>query len=157
MIRYGGSPMKCGAIILISVVSVLLACGGCGNDEGALFRNNLSLYTRVLERIQKGNLKTEGEKGIRIPWGAVRLPESAFLPHDSEAASAGGEIYVSRPGGGQLIVVFKTWRGKGFNMEGFLYAAKPIQTTDTVRIGPIKLSIERQMNQHWYRVSYRLD
>jgi hypothetical protein len=77
-----------------------------------------------------------------------------------------GEVYVLRSSPGQLVVVFKTWRGKGFNMEGYLYAAKPLTTTEITKdyyarpvllLGPMELVLEKQLETNWYRVSHKLD
>ena len=143
---------------------VLIGWVGCGADSG--FKSNRPLYERVIQGVQIGQIKTDQEKGIQIPQGSVRLPSSAQLPPDLREASVGGEIYVSRPSTNQLLVVFKTWRGKGFNMEGYLYAAKPLSAAEITKdyyghsvvvIGPMEFVLEKQLDPNWYRVSYKLD
>ncbi|HEX4646903.1 MAG TPA: hypothetical protein VH598_14970, partial [Verrucomicrobiae bacterium] len=66
----------------------------------------------------------------------------------------------------QLLVVFKTWQGKGFNMEGYLYAATPLGPQDTstnaygsavITLGSLDLVLGKQVNANWFRVSYNLD
>lgn len=101
-----------------------------------------------------------------IPEGEPRLPFSARLPSDLWAASVDGEVYVYHSSAGKLVVVFKTWRGKGFNVEGFLYTTEPFGSTDITSnsyghsifiMNPIELTLEKKINSNWYRVSYRLD
>ncbi|MGD0262748.1 MAG: hypothetical protein ABSD29_23525 [Verrucomicrobiota bacterium] len=152
-------------LLTLAVVGlVLLGWVGCSADSG--FKGNRPLYEQVIQGLRKGEIKTEQEKGVQIPEGSVRLPISARLPSVFQAASVGGEIYVSRPSTNQLLVVFKTWRGKGFNMEGFLYAAQPLSGAEITKdyyghsvivIGPMELVLEKQLDLNWYRVSYELD
>ena len=151
-------------LILAVPAFALIGCVGCGADSA--FKSNRPLYERVIQRVQKGEIKTDQEKGVQIPPGSVRLPSTAQLPPDLGAASVGGEIYVSRASTNQLLVVFKTWRGKDFNMEGYLYAAKPLSAAEITKdyyghsvvvIGPIDLVLEKQLDPNWYRVSYKLD
>lgn len=150
--------------LLTLLVVALFLLGCAGRDRG--FKKHLASYRDVIERVRKGEIKTEQEKGVAIPEGAVRLPVSAELPADLRAVSAGGEIYVFRPSTNQLIVVFKTWIGKSFNMEGFLYAAKPLSASEitkdyyghsVVAIGPMELVLEKRLDPNWYRVGYKLD
>ncbi len=77
-----------------------------------------------------------------------------------------GEIYISRPSTNQLLVVFKTWRGKGLNMEGYFYATKPLSAAEintdyyghsVVAVGPMDLVLEKKLDANWYRVSHKLD
>ena len=146
------------------VAPILLACVGC-NTNGD-FNSKRQLRERAIERVRNGEIKTEQENGLQVPQGSARLSCSAQLPHDLQEASLDGLIYVSKPTTNQLIVVFKTWQGKGFNMEGFLYAAKPLSGAgvskdyyghSVVIIGPMELVLERQLDPNWYRVSYKLD
>jgi hypothetical protein len=151
-------------LMLTAAGFALIGCVGCGADSA--LKSNRSLYERVIQRVQKGEIKTDQEKGVQIPPGSVRLPSTAQLPSDLREASVDGEIYVSRPSTNQLLVVFNTWRGKGSNMEGYLYAAKPLSTAEiskdyyghsVVVIGPMELVLEKQLEPSWYRVSYKLD
>jgi hypothetical protein len=143
---------------------IVLVCAGCGPGDG--FERNQRIYRRVIERVQNGEIKTDEEKGVKIPSGSIRLPCSAQLPSSLLAATVDGEVYVSRPSAAQLIIVFKTWKGKGFNMVGFLYAAKPLSGAEITKdyyghsvvvIGPMELVLEKQLDPNWYRVSHKLD
>jgi len=114
---------------------------------------NRPIYAKVIDQLQQGALKSN-------PSGPIRLPGSL------RRASVDGEIYVSRPSTNQLLVVFKTWKGKGRNMEGLLYSSQMIAVPTvgkdyygnlTVSVGPIALVLEKQIDSNWHRVSYRLD
>lgn len=140
---------------------LMLVCAGC--EEKNMFKGQQSLYVQVVNRIKTGEIKPDN---LQPSNGSVRLPESASLPPDVRNASTDGEIYIFRRPPAQLIIVFKTWRGKGFNMEGYLYAATPLGPQDTSKdaygkknltLGPMNLEIKRQINTNWYQVSYKLD
>ena len=102
-------------ILMLAVAGfALVGCVGCGTDSA--FKSNRPLYEKVIQRVQKGEIKSDQEKGVQVPPGSVRLPSIAQLPPDLRESSVDGEIYVSRPSNNQLLVVFKTWSGKGNNM-----------------------------------------
>lgn len=134
---------------LLAVVSA--AAAGCGANH--LLNEHKALYQQVIHAVQAGTIAPD-------PSGVARLPT------DLQGASIGGNIYVSRPSGPQLIVVFKTWRGKGHNMEGFLFAAQPLGDSETrtnyygqevISIGPVELTLEKRLDTRWHKVSYKLD
>lgn len=126
----------------------LLLRGGCGDP----LRGRGEIYARVIEQLQSG----------RIP---VRPDGIAALPSDLQAASKDGQVWVSS-NAGLLLVAFKTWRGKAFNMEGFLFCSRTLTPADvqrdyhgnsTITVGPAELTLEKQIDPQWYRVSRRLD
>src|SRR5262245_5767889 len=138
------------ALVLLIGAFAILLCTGCGRKNTI---ENQKLYEVVIRRIQSGEIKTTS---------SVSLP----LPSDVQRASVDGEILVLRPGTNQLIVVFKTWRGKGQNMEGYLYAFPTLPTQivkggyggrATVELGPVQLMLDKEVNSNWYRVSHKLD
>jgi hypothetical protein len=96
---------------LAVLVFILFACVGCGPGDG--FERNQGIYRQIIERVQKGEIKTDEEKGVKTPAGSVRLPCSAQLPSSLQGATADGEVYISRPSTAQLIVVFKNFARKG--------------------------------------------
>jgi hypothetical protein len=147
-----------------AVGSVLLICAGC--SETSMSKSDQNLYLQVIARIKSGEIKTDGEKGIQPSAESTRLAQSASLPSDLQKVSSDGQIYIFRPSPSQLLVVFKTWQGKGFNMEGWLYAAVPFGPHDTskdaygksvVTLGPMDFALEKPVNTNWYHVSYKLD
>jgi hypothetical protein len=153
----------CGRVSVISSL-LLLVCQGCSGV--GMSKSDQILYNQVISRIKSGEIKTDEEGGITPPAAGVRLPQSATLPSDLQAASTNGEIYIFRPSRNQLLVVFSTWRGKGFNIEGYLYTAVPLEPQDTskdgygkkvITLGPMDLALDEQLNTNWYRVSYKLD
>jgi hypothetical protein len=150
--------------LVVIVVSSLFVCASCGKNDTP--KANHALYLQTISRIKSGEIKTDEERGIKTSIDEVRLPQSAVLPSDLSAASVDGEVYIFRPFHDQLLVVFKTWRGKGFNMEGYLYAAAPLRPQDTtndvygnkiIALGPIDLVLEKQIETNWYQVNYDLD
>lgn len=139
---------------LLNALVIALACAfACGCGENSVLNKNKPLYEQTIIRLQSGVLKPDED-------GTVKLPP------DLQVASVDGEIYVSRFSTNQIIVVFKTWRGKGNNMEGFLYAvphvAKAAAKKDyygksVISIGPVELALEKQLDANWHKVSYKLD
>jgi hypothetical protein len=124
-----------------------------GCEQRSLLRKNRGLYDSVIAHVQAGALATNRSEPFQ-------------LPQEFAEASVDGEIYVSRPSTNQILVVFKTWRGKGRNMEGLLYASptlpKQLLNRDTyghsvVLVGGAELVVEKEMERNWYKVSYRLD
>jgi hypothetical protein len=135
---------------LLIIVIGFLACIGCRTDS--VFVKNKPIYLQVIERVEKGDIKPDAS-------GAAQLPA------DLRDASVDGEVYVLYPSPAQLLIVFKTWRGKGYNMQGFLYARTPLESeierdyygNSVVIIGPLELTLEDKLEPSWYRVSHRLD
>lgn len=130
------------------VCAVAWGCGG-----SSMLKKNKPLYEEAINRLQSGTIKADSSG-------------SARLPTDLQAASVDGEIYVSHPSTNQIVVVFKMWRGKGNNMEGFLYANPPLgksaTQTDyygkqTISVGPVELTLDKQIDPNWHKVSYKLD
>jgi hypothetical protein len=141
----------------VSAVSIaLLICAGF--SEASMSKSDQDLCLKVIAHIKSGEIKTDGEKGIPPPAGGTRLAQSASLPSDLQKASIDGEIYIFRLSSPQLLVVFKTWQGKGFNMEGWLYATVPLGPHDiakdaygrsVITLGPMDLALEKQVNTNW--------
>lgn len=157
--RIGGSEANMNsleriAFILVCFVSAYLALG-C-EKQNVLDSNRKALYMEVVNRIENGRIAI-GENGI------------ADLPPSLVHASVGGRVYARRDVPGNTMVSFNTWIGKGRNMEGYLYAKKPLSSEEiinnywgdpelkAVEVGPVPLVIERQIDDHWYYVSHRLD
>src|ERR1041384_7704183 len=99
------------ALKWISAISLVLLCAGC--SPAPKYKSQQDLYLEVIKRIKSGQIKTLGEVGV-APLGCC----TATLPPDLRKASSDGNVYVFRPATNQLIVIFKTWTGKGFNLEG---------------------------------------
>jgi len=71
---------------------------------------------------------------------------------------------------GSFRAVFPTYHGKGAELAGLLYTSRPLQEEDTtarvsaihfdqrtIRVGSYTtLLLEQRLNDHWYKVSYRL-
>ena len=156
--------MKIASNLASAVIFVLLIFAGC--SDPSIPKADKDLYLQVIARIRSGEIKTDGEKGIKPLTGNIRLVESASLPADLQKASIDGNIYIFRSSPGQLFVIFKTWRGKGYNMKGWLYAAVPLESRDmindaygksVIELGPMDLAPEKPVDKNWYRVSFNLD
>ena len=138
---------------LFAIVSVFACAAVCGCGGNTVLKKNKALYEQTINRLQSGMMKPDSVGRARLP---VEL----------QAASVDGEIYVSQTSTNQLVVVFKTWRGKGNNMEGFLYANPPLGKSATqtdyygkqaISVGPVELTLEKQIDPNWHKVSYKLD
>jgi hypothetical protein len=139
---------------LITSATITLFCAflaGCTDKH--MLEQRETLYLQVIERLKTGELK-DGNSGI------------VQLPAQLRAASVDGEVWFSQPNTNQMIVVFKTWNGKGSNMEGFLYSAQPLSEDEigkdyygnsVIPIAAIDIVLDHRINPTWYRVSYRLD
>lgn len=135
-------------VVILGSIGLLVFSGG-----KMVFKLTKAPYMRVIERLQDGRLKA-GKVG------------DFDLPADVANASFGGTVFMARTGSNELAVVFKTWVGKGRNLEGYLYVARPLTNGEVERdvygnqVFPgdeIDLVLEEQLGANWYRVSYRLD
>ncbi len=111
------------------------------------------LYEQTISRLQSGTIRPDSS-------GRARLPT------DLQTASVDGEILVSQPSTNEIVVVFKTWCGKGENMEGFLYANPPLGESATqsdyygkpvISVGPVEVTLDKEIDPNWHKVSYKLD
>jgi hypothetical protein len=139
--------------IAAAVVLVACCCFAIWYGCRAAIEARKRIRMQVIAALQTGQMAIG-------PTGVVRLPPQF------ESASDYGEVYVSFLPNGQLLVAFKTWTGKGCNMEGILYCSQPLipgtmvkdyYGNNTVEVGPVDLTIDGQIDRNWYWVSYRLD
>jgi hypothetical protein len=156
--------MQLNSLLVAVICVVFLGFTGCSG--GGALNGNQDLYLKVVDGVNKGTIKTDAEKGIVIPDGSVRQPFSAQLPPNLRDASMNGEIYVLRPNAGHQVVIFKTWIGKGFNMEGFLYTSRRFTNSEIRKdyygnsvfaVGPSEITLEKELDPNWYKVSRHLD
>lgn len=135
---------------LVGACLCLLAVPACkGRSSPAARLGALkSQYEAVVAGVRDGRIAPD-QNGV------------ATLPADLGAASEGGEVLVASRNG-LLLVAFRTWRGKAFNMRGFLYSSRPLAAAElvkdyygnnTVAIGPAPLTIDQQIEPNWYAVS----
>ena len=150
-LRHTPFSVKKGLIAAVVISLLCTALGGCSDKR--VLEQHEKLYLQVIERLKTGELKTGGAGDIQ-------------LPPELRSASVDGEVCVSQPSTNQMIVVFKTWRGKGANMEGFLYSEKPLSEDEigkdyygssVIPIAGIEIVLEHRITPNWYRVNYRLD
>jgi hypothetical protein len=138
---------------LLKAVAVVVFAVACGCGESSMLKKNRPLYEEAIHWLEAGAIKADSAGRVRLPM-------------ELQAASVDGEIYLFQPYTNQMVVVFKTWRGKGHNMEGFLYANPPLGESSTqtdyygkqvISAGPIQLTLDKQIDAHWHKVSYKLD
>lgn len=138
---------------LFNVVAAVVCAVACGCEGSSMLKKNKPLYEQSISRLESGTIKPDSSGRVRLPM-------------DLRAASVDGEVYVSQLSTNQIVVVFKTWRGKGNNMEGFLYANPPLGKSSTqtdyygkqvIRVGPVELTLDKQIDANWHKVSYKLD
>jgi hypothetical protein len=118
-----------------------------------VFKQNRAICLKSIGYLQQQQMKTN--------WTGV-----VQLPAELHKASVDGEILVSSTYSNMFLVVFKTWRGKGSNMEGWLFASRPLIEPDvqknyygqkTVTVNGVDLVLGDQFDTNWFEVSYRLD
>ncbi|MBS1793575.1 MAG: hypothetical protein JSS81_06965 [Acidobacteria bacterium] len=111
----------------------------------------------VARKIRDGELKPDSE-------GVIRVPKE--LAADLQT----GEIYFERRADGLTLILFPTWRGRGRDVEGYLYCSRELRAADFYAIdwgaggvrqhldvGPVKLLEVEPRRPHWYRAARRLD
>jgi hypothetical protein len=112
-----------------------------------------SHYERIIEKINNSELIPD-EKGL------VKLP--AELAQTVE----GSRVLVGENSRAEKIIIFPTWRGKGFNLKGYLFVKGDLIETDTftdyygnksIKIGNIEYVVEARVSKDWYKVSRSLD
>ena len=124
---------------------------GCYQQDA--FEKNRTVYLNAI-----GSLQSEKNQSN---WsGVIRLPPKF------SAASIDGEAVVSTAYTNNFIAVFKTWRGKGSNMEGYLYTSRPLGKSEihtnyygdpVLDVNSVDLVLGKQVQSNWYAVSFRLD
>ena len=105
-------------------------------------------YDKIIAALHAGELE---------PDAAGRLQVPAMYP----VVTMAREAYVSRQATG-LIVGFKLWSGRKSNMEGYLYSDAKLADTQIGQypklwIGPLRVAVERRIDDHWYVIAYRMD
>jgi hypothetical protein len=92
------------------------------------------------------------------------------LPGTLASNSCDGKVYVTVDSTGTTWVLFPTWRGKGRNIQGYLYRSTPSigpPPAQITVIGPDigaptwssswQYTVESQLTPNWYRISFDLD
>jgi len=103
----------------------------------------------------------------KIADNEIVIPDSGIvkLPASYKDLSAGGIVYANK-NTNRVAVAFKTWRGKGRNMRGFLYLTSPLQPAEIkknyydqpyLHVGPADLTLDGKIDDNCYKVSYGLD
>lgn len=137
-------------VVLVVTATALLAAGGCQrrSTPASELARRRGVYAVIVTGLQKGELVPDASGTVALPKGLI-------------AASVDGQVLVASRSD-LLLVVFKTWRGKACNMQGFLFASRPLQQADmrkdyygnnTVLVGPAPLTVSGQLEPNWYLVT----
>lgn len=120
---------------------------------------NKELLNNVVNRVLSGELK-EGNDGI------------VLLPTDLQSASVDGKVTVVRPDAKQTMIIFRTFIGRGNDMNGFLYTTIPLQKEQLnlvpgidpnskeslrIKINGLLYSLGAELDPHWHRLYYGQD
>ena len=128
--------------LLPAALTVCLLLTACGQAVAPAARE------KIAQDLQTGKLKPDAQ-------GVVRLPP------DSANASIGGRAFITTNRTGSSWVLLRTWRGKGANLEGYLYApGQPLKVGSEVDVttdagGVIvtaEVTIKRAREASWYAV-----
>jgi hypothetical protein len=78
---------------------------------------------KVVAAIDSGKLRPDADGEVVLPphWASV---------------SRTGRVYVNRKGSGLLMILFPTWQGKAWNMQGYLFCSRPLTPADTLSGDP---------------------
>ena len=124
-------------------------------------------YQQVVGQVTSGKLAPD-------EYGVIRLPA------ELSSTSVDGKVYVSKSTSGSLLILFRTWRGKGSNLQGYLYCSAPLSAADTQKDyygrtvidlnGPVihgppgttpisrfECVLDKAIASNWYLVHYDLD
>jgi hypothetical protein len=74
-------------------------------------------YMTIVHEIEAGRIApaSEGRADLPAAYGGLTVDD---------------QVIVERRSDGRLLVVFPTWRGKGGNFSGYLYASRPLASGD---------------------------
>jgi hypothetical protein len=144
---------------LPAVAAVFLAVLGAVVYSVRAVRSTWQHRQQVADQVLAGKLRPDAAGIVTLP------PQCRGMTED-------GKLYVTRQPGGGTWILFVCWRGKGSNLEGYLFTS-PSQFFDigsgpTARIvvptvPPAGLSkieevqVEEPARPGWYRVSCSMD
>jgi hypothetical protein len=143
-------------LLLIGALSYLVTLAGGLTGLLPPLRLKRAGYMRVLEALQQGELAASRP--------AVRLPPSY------RGIAADDTVFYERRADGRLLVLFPTWRGRGDDLQGYLYCSSPLTSQDFYALdwgagevaqhvdvcGHSLLSVKK-VSPGWYRATRRLD
>jgi hypothetical protein len=104
---------------LVAVVSLVnqLRAEQAQGDAQAQAAIHDGKYLAIVHEIEAGRIAADAEG-------------TAVLPPAFGGLIAEDRLIVERKADGRLLVIFPTWRGKGGNFDGYLYASQPLVPAD---------------------------
>jgi hypothetical protein len=112
-------------VVLVGVGVIVGYCLFASSEEGGFWGLSPPLilrqqsYTEVIRQIESGRLP--------IANHVVNLPP--------DYKSVARKVYAERRADGRLFVLFVTWRGRGADVNGYLYCSRPLRPADFC-VGP---------------------
>jgi hypothetical protein len=102
-----------------------------------------------------------------------RVPdEHGVVAIDAELNVYGNNAYVTRKADGSMLVLFRTWQGKGSNLRGYLFTNgppieigteigvitfSPLGPDGGVPVGTAEVTVDKALRSECYQVSRSLD
>lgn len=141
-------------IIILSVTLPLLVLAVLGWQYA---HPNFDKYTAALEAMRTHNIVVDGEGRVDF---SKQFP--GLCPQDM--------ALVTYLDDGNMRAVFPTYRDKDATLAGLMYTSRPLQEEDTIprpsairfderliKVGSYSgLLLEKKLNDHWYKVSYKI-
>lgn len=176
-------------VLVLAVVAVVL-CGVFGRENSGgraglgrvpMAKELQQIESEVLRqmRAQEEAFNIEVAEHVVADIKAGRLPVAkdgrAVLPDGAAGLSVDGAVYVTRASDGAQGCLFPSWLGKGSNLRGYLYLAKPSRamlwrdssTGALVFSGILPVTgappkvgeaqVEQKLGRGWHLVSRTLD
>jgi hypothetical protein len=137
---------------LIVIAACLCGAIVCGCEKPA----SLATYQAVVADIKSGRQTV-------APTGEIILPPA------QASSVVDGKAYATTQLAGTMLVLFPTWRGKAWNLRGYLYSGGPplaVGSEISINVPLVdqmlqpetaEVTIERAVAPGWYYVSRTLD
>jgi hypothetical protein len=126
-------------VVVISALIPISFFAGCSRDskDSVPLLDYPALREEVIQRVRHNTIK-EDSSGV------------AMLPQDLKEASSDGRVYVSHDSTAGLLIIFNIGFGKGLLFKETKFAGGP----NKIRVGAVELTLQNQIDQHWYQVGY---
>ena len=162
---YGLLFLGVAIVLTLLVLAILAAPHSPPTRDRSELDANQYLYLQVVRAIDSGaiTVRSGGGAGLNL---TIKCDGTADLPPQLASASVDGLVFASKRPSGQYAVAFCTWRGKAFNMRGYLYTPTAFTPSEIaidsygekmITVGPAELTIDEQFDSHWYLVHCDMD
>jgi hypothetical protein len=136
-------------MIIAAVLGTTSAFIGCSNPT--------TKFEPIVQQVIDGSLKPNRDGVITVP-------------KEFDEITTNNEAYFEQKSDGRVLILFPTWRGRGDDLEGYLYCSGELLETDYYAIdwgeggaqrhftvaGRDMLTVE-PLTPNWYKVVRRLD